>query len=457
MQSFQTIKLSELTAKVQNALSAAFANKHFWVIAEVTNYSFYSQKNHHYFDLVEKAQSSSEIVAKMPAVAWATGDISIRNFERSTGQKFKNDIQVLVNVSIDFHPSYGLKLTLHDVDVNFTIGALEKQKQETLERLLDECSDFISKIGDRFITLNNRLPLPEVIQNIAVISSSQSAGLHDFTHTIESNSFGYRFNLVNYYTVVQGEAKAELVYNKMLEVFLSGIAYDVVVIIRGGGGQTDFLIFDQFILGKIVAKFPIPVITGIGHQKNETIVDLMAHTSTKTPTKAAEFIIAHNRAFEEKIASYQNSIIIKSQQIINRHKDLLVHSRQVVVNKTKDILYRNKNGLINAGLQLSAKPKIIVAGKVNELANIVSHLKTFHLQFLKNQANNLNHFTSIIKTMSPANILKKGFAIVKVNGVITGDPEIINTGSEMSVILSNKEIKTTVKSKIEYHGEDFDV
>ena len=446
-----------MTAKVQNALSAAFANKHFWVIAEITNYSFYPQRNHHYFDLVEKAQSGTEIVAKMPAVAWSTGDICIRNFERSTGQKFKNDIQVLVNVSIDFHSSYGLKLTLHDVDISFTIGALEKQKQETLQRLLDECSDFISKIGDRFITLNNRLPLPVVIQNIAVISSSQSAGLHDFTHTIESNSFGYRFNLVNYYTVVQGEAKAELVYNKMLEVFLSGIAYDVIVIIRGGGGQTDFLIFDQFILGKIVAKFPIPVITGIGHQKNETIVDLMAHTSTKTPTKAAEFIIAHNHAFEEKIAGYQNSIIIKSQQVFSRHTTMLSSLNATIINRTRDLLSLNKDLLVQNKQVVVNKTKEILYRNKSELVNIISNLKTFHSQFLKNQGNNLNHFASIIKTMSPANILKKGFAIVKVNGVITSDPEKINIGSEMSVILSNKEIKTSVKSKIEYHGEDSDV
>ncbi|WP_431244478.1 exodeoxyribonuclease VII large subunit [Flavobacterium sp. P21] len=138
---------------------------------------------------------------------------------------------------------------------------------------------------------------------MAVISASNSAGNEDFRHTLRHNDFGYSFQADDYYTVVQGDNNAKLFLNKLIEVYSSGIPYDAIIIIRGGGAQSDFLIFDNYQIGRAVAKFPIPVITGIGHQKNVSIVDLMAHTSTKTPTKAAEFIIAHNRSFEMRSLS----------------------------------------------------------------------------------------------------------------------------------------------------------
>lgn len=326
---------------------------------------------------------------------------------------------------------------------------------------------------------NSRLQLPAVIQKIAVITSSQSAGLHDFAHTIESNSFGYKFSITNYFTIVQGEAKAELFFNKLIEVFNSGIKYDVVVIIRGGGAQTDFLIFDQFILAKIVAKFPIPIITGIGHQKNETIVDLMANTATKTPTKAAEFIIAHNRTLEEKIVALQKTIIIRSQQLfasnssrlsslnsivvnnsrnlISHHKEELFNTNQVIVNKTKELLFRKNSSLVNIASQLSSKPRVIVSTKLHDLTNIISNLKTFNSQYLKNQRSYLNHYISMARAMAPDNILKKGFAIIKVNNKITSDPDDIQVGNDMSVILDKKEIRSTVKSKTDYNGNDFNL
>ena len=479
MSDIQPIKLSALTAQIQNAIQNVFASKTFWVLADITNYSFQSNKNYHCFDLVEKAEGSNNIQAKICAAAWGTGNLKIREFEKVTGQKFKNDINVLIKVAVEYHPVHGLKLTVLDVDISFTIGVLEQQRQQTLQRLLTECSSFIRKVGDTYITRNKELKHSTVIQHIAIVTSNSSAGLQDFRHTIDNNAFNYKFRIDNYFTTIQGEASSTVVYEKLLEVYNTGIKYDAIVIIRGGGAQTDFIIFDQFPLSKIVAKFPIPIITGLGHQKNETIVDLMAHTATKTPTKAAEFIIAHNRIFEDQILSFQKNILIKSQQIfsfhfqllskvnsqivntarnnINTYKDQLVRVNQITINTTKSILYQKHREIVALSSQILSKPKILVTTKLNDIDNIINNLKSYSRIKFVNQRGYIGHFISVFRVMSPENILKKGFAIVKANGSITSDPDKIKVGSNISIILSNKEIHTIVKSKNDYNGNEFEL
>ena len=262
------------------------------------------------------------------------------------------------------------------------MGVLELQRQATLEKLIIENPTFIKKSGDKYITRNNQLKLNVVIQKVALISSKTSAGAEDFRHTLLNNSNGYQFYIDDYFTQVQGENNADQFLTKVIEVFNSQKHYDAVIITRGGGAQTDFLIFDNYKIGRAVAKFPIPIITGIGHQKNETITDLMAHTQTKTPTPAAEFIIDHNRAYEEANLTLQRSIIIKSQQLFSFHfqflaslnsiivnntrnilaqcKDSLVKMNQVTINTSKSIIFHQRNSLINLSSQMLSKPKIIL-------------------------------------------------------------------------------------------------
>lgn len=473
------IRLSQLTAQIQQAVQNVFVDHSYWIIADVTNYSFYSQKNYHYFDLVEKADSSNDIQAKVCAVAWGTGNQKIRDFEKITGQKFKNDINVLVKVTVEYHPVHGLKLTLLDVDVNFTIGILEQQRQLTLKRLLSECSTFISKVGETYVTNNKQLNHRAAIKHIAVVSSKSSAGLQDFLHTIDNNTFDYKFQIDPFYTTVQGETSVTDVYNTLLHIYNTGSPYDTVVIIRGGGAQTDFLIFDQFPVAKIVAKYPIPIITGIGHQKNETIVDLLAHTSTKTPTKAAEFIIAHNKKFEDDILLYQKTILIKTQQIFSlksqslsslntsivnnsrRHvssrKDELVRVNQVTINHTKTILLERHREIVNLTGAILSKPKILVSNELNNLNNLFNNIRSYSRIYFMNQTGHLEHYIILFKFMSPANILKKGFAIIRHKGIITSAADRITKGDEVSIILSGKEIQATVQSKSNYDGDEFNI
>ena len=447
MTAISVLKLSDLAQQIRLAIDGVFGNATFWVIADISNHTYKGETNHHYFDLVEKEGSSSKIVAKIAGRAWGTAAVHIANFEKTTGQKFKNDINVLVQVSIQYHPAFGLQLNLLDIDINFTLGQFEQQRNATLAKLVAENPSFIKKMEGLYITRNSELHFRKAIQYIAVISSATSAGYQDFEHTILHNSFGYAFKLDLYMAKVQGEENAKLFLDKLIEVFNAKKDYDAVVIIRGGGAQSDFLLFDNYELSRAIAKFPIPVITGIGHQKNETIVDLMAHSATKTPTKAAELIIAHNRSFEDHLFRLQKTIIIKSQQL------LAYHSRELNELKThflKDVLRllndQHRNIASLSGIVIN-KPGMWLSNEHKNIAGMLANIKTFNNIFFAHEKVHLQHYLSIVNLMSPQNILNKGFAILKLNGKIISNPESIEPGKELTIQLSKAEINTVVISK----------
>ncbi|MBS1662960.1 MAG: exodeoxyribonuclease VII large subunit [Bacteroidetes bacterium] len=431
----QPIRLSQLTSSISETLNRKFSSLSFWVIADVTSHTFRPDKNYHSLDLVEKDPASNALIAKIPAKAWGKGSTSITNFEILTGQRFTNNINVLVNVSIDYHPVYGLQLNINQIDSNFTLGMLEQQRQATLARLIKENPEFIRKQGDNYLTKNKELPLSRVIQKIAIISSKTSAGWQDFRHTLDNNPFGYYFDVDDYFTVVQGENNAQQFLTRLIDVFNSARLYDAVVIIRGGGAQTDFLIFDDYMIGKAIAKFPFPVITGIGHQKNETIADLMAHTQTKTPTKAAEFIINHNRNFEDNVTRLRQQIIIRTQQTIAGKLKTLNQINNVIVNQSHSLLSHRKEMLMTT----KASIKILCNN------------------YTKNQSGYLSHFASMIRIASPEETLKRGFAIIKANDRITSNPDDIHPGEEIRIILASTEFNASITSKKDYHGTDFNL
>lgn len=467
------IKLSDLNKKIETVINGAFSDT-YWVVAEVSSHTFYSDNPRHYLTLVEKIEGSNVETAKVQTQAWREGSQAIKYFEESTCQKFQNGLQVLVKVRVKFHVIHGLALSIIDIDQAFTIGNIEKQRRETLDRLVKENPDSIKKIGEEYHSKNKSLKFNSVIQNIAIIGSPNSAGYIDFIHTISSNQFNYKFSIDIFQSSVQGaEAEKELV-NRLIAVHQTSKKYDCVVIIRGGGAKTDFLVFDTYSLARAVARFPIPIITGIGHTKDISIVDLMANTNTKTPTKAAEFIISHNHTFEDAVLQCQKAVIIKSQQllgnasqklnasnviIINRsrtfisqYKDNLNNFNQVIINKTKTILYNRQTNLVSLLNLLLSRPKIVTANKKADLSNIVINLKLNSDKFLSRQSNFINHYVSVMKLMNPKNILKKGFAIVSHRGKILKDAEAIIPGTNLLISMESYDINTKVISKTINNG-----
>jgi exodeoxyribonuclease VII large subunit len=463
----QHIKLSELTRQVRDAMRGAFPDS-YWIVAEVSGHKFYPNNDRHYFELVEKAEGSNEPIAKVNARAWYEGSQTIHTFETVTGQKFTTNLQVLIKVKVEFHPAHGFALILVDIDPSFTLGNLEKQRLETLQRLVDENPDAIKKLGDEYITRNKNLELNPVIQNIAIIGSPNSEGYVDFTHTLENNQYGYRFNIDIYQSSVQGMAAEKELVNRFIDIHSSQKKYDCVVLIRGGGAKTDFLVFDTYQLSRAAARFPIPIITGLGHHKDVSIVDLMVHTSVKTPTKAAEFIIAHNRRFEEDMLVMQRTIIIKSQQMMAEQVQRMNATQVLIMNQTRLLVTRHqeymqgfKQVVTRQGTAMLQKQQTSIAGLINtlksgtkmainheqmEVKNRAERIKTFSSRYLANQKTKMDNFHSIIKIMDPKNILKKGFAMVAKDGKIISDPKNLQPGTEITVIMEKYDIHTQVTS-----------
>lgn len=468
------ITLSQLAASIQGTIRNAFSGQSYWVVADITSHSFYPAKGYHYFDLVEKDARSHQLTAKISANAWGNGSIRIKEFESITGQRFTNDMHVLIRVAVEYHPVYGLKLSLQDIDTSFTIGLLEQQKQATLQRLLTECSDIVRKTPEGYITRNKQLALNPVIQRIAVVSSASSAGYQDFMHTLQANAYGYIFYTENYFTTVQGEANAAQVCMQLEAIIDSGKQFDTVVIIRGGGAQTDLLLFDQYPLGKAVAGFPVPVITGIGHHKNETITDMLAHTATKTPTRAAELIIAHNRSFEEALLTQQQHIIIRMQQmmagkqqqlsslhanIMNRSRDLLTvykeglaRSRQTIPQNARHLLLKQRSAMAQLSGQLLAKPGQVTASRLQELSHIRKDIQVYARKLLQQQQQRLLHHETVVRIMSPTSLLQKGFAMVQHKGQIITSAAQLSPGDEITVQMADAGVHATITSKTTNDG-----
>jgi exodeoxyribonuclease VII large subunit len=468
------MKLSDLTRRIEDQIKLSFGTQLYWIVAEISSHKFYPDNDRHYFQFVEKIEGSNTETAKISGKAWTSGSLSIKEFEKVTGQRFTNSIQVLAQVQVEFHSIHGFSLILKSIDPSFTLGNLEKQRRETLARLLAENPDHIYQEDEEYITRNKEIDLKPVLQRIALIASPKSDGYNDFVHTLVNNQYGYKFNVDEYHSSVQGAFAERELTDAMMNIFQSKIDYDAVVIVRGGGSSTDFLVFDTYSLSRIVARFPIPVITGIGHLKDISIVDMMAHTSTKTPTKAAEFIVAQNRSFEESILALQKTVIIQSQQtlrdayqsinstnnnIINTTRDYLskyqeglVSIKQTVMNSSKNILYNNKADLVSMLNQLLSKPSMMVSNKRSELNHTKTNLQIFTNKLITNQRGYLGHYTTLVKMMSPQNILKKGFALVSVDGKIVKDAKGIKTGDHINISMADAKLTTEVTSKTKNDG-----
>lgn len=463
------MRLSALAEQIKQTLQNRFALQIFWVLADVSNHKFYPDKQVHYFDLVEKDPLTGQLTAKLMASAWGNASKNIAGFERSTGQTFTSGIHILVCVAVEFHNSYGLRLNVVDVDIRFTLGELEKQKQETLQKLLTECSDFIRKSGDTIITRNKGQQFNPVLQKLAIVTSKHSAGYADFMHTLEHNPYGYAFSVDTYHAQVQGEANAVEIVNQLIQVFYSKKPYDAVIIIRGGGAETDFLLFNDYHLCRAIAKFPIPIITGIGHLKDQSLADLMAHTETKTPTKSAEYIIAHNRVFEDRIHDLRQQIIIRIQQQQGQRQRLIGQLHSVVINRSRDyladyqqemnrmnrmishhaiqLINRNRNTNQSLMNRIITKPQVIIAERKQIVLSIRNSIDNQQKKLLKNQQAHLQHFVRLIRMASPEQTLNRGFAIIRKNNQIVVDPDEIKMNDDIQITLKQTAIFATVNEK----------
>lgn len=323
--------LSELCQNIEEVLAEEFAST-YWVRAEVASLSV---RGHCYMELVEKA-STKNIAAKVRATCWQQiyGILS-PYFEAETGQKLSVGMQVLLEVEVSFHAVYGLSLNIVGIDPTFTLGDMARQRQETIQRLKD----------DGVMDMQSSLEISSLPRRIAVISSADAAGYGDFCHQLENNSGGFQFRTQLFAAIMQGEQSAKSIIQSLQQIADEIDKWDIVVIVRGGGASTDLRNFDDYELASHCAQFPLPIIAGIGHTRDISIVDMVVHSSVKTPTAAAEWLINAMQQQADRIAELYTRLQRAIQHTINQQHIRIEQLQQALQFTSKKHLYQLRSQL----------------------------------------------------------------------------------------------------------------
>lgn len=471
------LTLFELNTQIRDVLQDEFAAT-VWIISEISEIKE-NRSGHCYLDLIEKAEDSDEITARARATIWSyTWRIIKSYFETVTGRPFVQGIKVLMQVAVEFHPAYGLSLNVKDIDPTYTLGDLARRRREIVEQL--EAAGIMD--------MNKELSFPTVAQRIAVISSATAAGYLDFVNQLEDNAHGFRFEHTLFEAYMQGSAAVSSILNAFDEIFAQEQNFDVVVIIRGGGAAVDLNCFDNFELAYAVAQFPLPVLTGIGHEKDDTIIDMVAHTRMKTPTAVAEFLYARALRFFEIILERKRQLIdlsrnkIESEQHnlldiagqVSRSTDRYIDAAEIQLLKitrrlqqeTTAYSFEKKEILNRIRHRFSRKTSAQMQSKINELAQLKFRTGILSKLTLKNGKKILqktgsdlsdaveNYLADVerriisgeekLRILKPDNILKRGFSISVQNGKIVKKIADISENSP----LETRFIDGLVKSEI---------
>lgn len=360
----EPIKLSILLQSLEEVISDEFYGNYFWIIAETSDVKIYEQKGWCFFKLLEK--SSNVTIAKVDSVIWKNS--IIKKFEENTQKKFDKGMELLLLVSVEYKPNYGLSLQVHQIDESFTLGNVEKNRLKVMETLVKRLPEKVWWQNGELISANGQLEMPLILKRIALVSGKDSDGLKDFLHEINNNKYNYKFEISIFETFVQGKLAVDSFQSTFKLIEQNRNDFDVVVVCRGGGSSLDLEIFDDFFVAASIATCSIPVVSGIGHTKNYSIADMMSYQSLKTPTKAADFIVEHNFKFELEL---------------NRLK-----------------------------LLLDASINNFVQGKLFYLQKLESDIKYCVNKILDKKQNLLMNWETILKLSHPNEILKKGFVMV---------------------------------------------
>ena len=361
----QTYSLKELCEWIQDVMESDLPDR-YWVRAEIASMSV---RGHCYMELIEKADNGI-LAAKVRATCWSNmyGLLSAY-FTQETGESLHVGLQVLLEVSVEFHSVYGLSLNVWNIDPTYTIGDLAKQRQVTINKLQ----------LDGVMELQQAQELPSLVRRIAVVSSSEAAGYGDFCDQLKNNRFGFNFQVQLYSAVMQGDTASRSIINALSAIAGQEEEWDVVVIIRGGGASTDLSCFDDYELASHCAQFPLPIVAGVGHTRDVSVVDMVVYSSVKTPTAAAEWLIDRvavqvervgelqlrlQKAVQGKIARERNRVMVMEQRMINAVRRMVVREEGKLNLWRKTIDLHSPERIFKMGYSLTmAKGKIVRSSK----------------------------------------------------------------------------------------------
>ena len=380
----ESYSLSELGKCIKMTLKTAFAEP-VWVRAEISE-MHENVSGHCYLDLIEKADDTDVLVAKQKATIWAfTYRMLKPYFESETGATLRAGMKVLLLCEVEFHEVYGVSLNVRDIDPAFTVGEMAVRRAEIIRRLTD----------DGIVDMNKQQPLAPVPQRVAVISSATAAGYGDFCDQLRNNVFGYTFYTKLFSATMQGAQTEQSVVAALDKICDFIDNFDVVVIIRGGGATSDLVAFDNYNLALHCAQFPLPIISGIGHQRDESVVDLVAHTRVKTPTAAAEFLVARINDFEKNIDEMAQNVAFSAREVV--HDELLrLQQRIARLGVVQRVCVRHDAALQHLTMRLRNAAKMAISSEEKRMALVEKS----------------------IEYADPATLLQRGFTLTTNHGKI---------------------------------------
>lgn len=467
------LTLYELNIRIRDALQSALTDP-YWVVAEISEMKE-NRSGHCYMELIEKDEYSDNMKARIRANIWSYTWRMLRSyFESTTGQAFREGLKVLVQVTVEFHPSYGVSLNIKDIDPNYTMGDLVRRRREII-RKLEEAG---------VIRMNRELSFSLVPQRIAVISSATAAGYQDFVNHLENNSKGFVFHHVLFESYMQGSETVPGILSALDQIYQREDEFDAVVIIRGGGSTVDLSSFDSFDLAFVLAQFPLPVITGIGHEKDDTIVDLVAHTRLKTPTAVAEFFVSGIMCFYElleekkqRLGSMVRDKMNKEQKSLSELADSLsdaantyLVTAQTQIQRSGNrfqqavsrFTFRRKEELQQIRYRLMQKNNRYWQSRKSVLQKVISRMRMsalMHLQkagmrlqrlepeILRTTQARLDSNRKQLKTMEeklrlldPQNILMRGYTLTCQNGKMIGSMKEVESNADLETRFADGKI-----------------
>lgn len=405
-------KLSELSELIKSCLEQNLEQS-YWIVAELMDVRV-NANGHCYLELVEKDEKSDRLVAKVSGVIWAQRFRMLKIlFEEETGQSFASGMKVLLNVSVNFHALYGFSLVIQDLDPSFTLGEIVRKRNEIVRQLKE----------DGIFELNKELTMPRLPQRIAVISSETAAGYGDFCTHLREDKGGFAYYIKLFPASMQGAQTESSVIEALNKIYARIHSFDVVVIIRGGGATSDLSWFDSYDLCANCAQFPLPIISGIGHERDESVLDMVANQRVKTPTAAAEFLLQRLYVEDEKIKELRDTLIFLANEQRQREKDRLDHCSN----------------------RLPQLARMVTESGMNSQKIWIKQLGTATKLYLMKEMHRCDLKQEQLKWLSPERLLKRGYTLTLMDGKIITSPERVHSGDRITTRFSTGEINSIIE------------
>lgn len=424
--------LSEVARSIQRTLAERYKST-YWIKAEMNKLNHYSHSGHCYPELVEKRDG--QVVAEMRSILWK-GDYQRINqrFIEVVNEPLKNGITILIHASISYDPLYGLSLRISDIDPAYSLGELEREKLASISRLKQE----------GIFQANKQRAFPLLPKRLAIISVETSKGYADFLKIIGGNPWGYRFEHTLFPALLQGDKSIASIVGQLKNIAAQHHRYDVVAIIRGGGGDVGLSSYNHYQLAAAIAQFPIPVLTGIGHSTNETVSEMVAFQNAITPSELADFLIQRFHRFAAPVLHAQQVIVNQSTQLLSGHRQHLANAARYFRLSSLHLIQHQHGAIAHCTTRLQQAVTGCMKQRRHELHYPQQRLPINIRSILKNRGTEVSAVEKTVRLLDPQHVLNRGYSITRINGRALKTTDGIRKGDILQTVLASGEMTSTI-------------